>query len=264
MPVMPWILRIPLLSLAVVRVVAAVPQPDPPVPAAAIDRQEIRAQLVSARFTTLAAEVAGKVLRLSVAEGGAFRAGDDLVEIDVAVPRAQLLRARAELAAAEAALAANERLAQLNAVGQLELELARANVAKARAEVAAGEIVVAKGRVTAPYDGRVADQKIRELQFVQPGQPLLEIIDVGPLELDFIVPSRWLAWMHPGVALQVVIDETGRTYPARFLRLGARVDAVSQSVRVAAAIDGRYEELVAGMSGRVLATPPPAVTAATP
>ena len=221
-----------------------------------IERQEIRAQLVPARFTTLAAEISGKILRLKVAEGDPFRAGDLLVELDVAVAQAQLQRARAELAAAEAALATNERLARLNSVGQLELELSRANVLKARAEVSAGEAVVAKGTVTAPYDGRVAEQKIRELQFVQAGQPLLEIIDHGPLELDFIVPSRWLAWMRPGGELQVAIDETDRTYPARFLRLGARVDAVSQSVRVAAAIDGLFPELVAGMSGRVLAAPP--------
>lgn len=47
------------------------------------------------------------------------------------------------------------------------------------------------------------------------------------------------------------IDETGKTYPAKFIRIGARVDPVSQSVKVAAAIDGRFPDLMAGMSGRV-------------
>jgi len=56
--------------------------------------------------------------------------------------------------------------------------------------------------------------------------------------------------------LKVRIDETRKTYPARFVRIGARVDAVSQSIKVVAAIDGQYPELMAGMSGKVQVTPP--------
>jgi hypothetical protein len=54
----------------------------------------------------------------------------------------------------------------------------------------------------------------------------------------------------------VQIDETRKTYPAKFIRIGARVDPVSQSVKVAAAISGRFPELMAGMSGKVLVSPP--------
>ena len=89
---------------------------------------------------------------------------------------------------------------------------------------------------------------------MQPGQALLDIIDDGVLELEFLVPSSWLNWLKVGGAFQVQIDETRRTYPAKFIRIGARVDAVSQSIKVAGAIDGRYAELIAGMSGRVLVT----------
>ena len=40
------------------------------------------------------------------------------------------------------------------------------------------------------------------------------------------------------------------------IRIGARVDPVSQSVKVAAAIHGKFPELMAGMSGKVLLNPP--------
>jgi hypothetical protein len=70
------------------------------------------------------------------------------------------------------------------------------------------------------------------------------------------VPSSWLVWLKVGQRLRVQIDETKRSYPARFTRIGARADPVSQSVKVAAAIDGRFPELVAGMSGRILASRP--------
>jgi multidrug efflux pump subunit AcrA (membrane-fusion protein) len=102
----------------------------------------------------------------------------------------------------------------------------------------------------------VAEQRVREQQYVQAGQPLLDIIDDSVLELEFLVPSRWLAWLRPGGLFQVTIDETGKTYPAKFTRIGARVDPVSQSVKVAAAVYGRFPELMAGMSGRIQVTQP--------
>lgn len=229
-----------------------------PVPRLAMERQEIRAQLMPRRYTTLAAEIGAKIDAIPVGEGGAFSAGQVLVSFDCSINRAQLEKARAELEATEQTLKSNLRLAELNSVGQLELDLSRSATNRARAEVSGQEALVAKCAVLAPFSGRVAEQRAREQQFVQAGQPLLDIFDDSSLELEFLVPSSWLSWVKPGVAFEVQIDETRRTYPARFSRVGARVDPVSQSVKVGATINGRFPELIAGMSGRVIARPPAA------
>ena len=167
----------------------------------------------------------------------------------------KLDKARAELEAVQHTLTSNQRLAALNSVGQLELDLSRAAVSRAKAEVGAGQAIISKCSVAAPFNGRVAEQKARDQQFVQLGQPLLDIIDDSVLELEFLVPSAWLRWMRVGGALRVQIDETRKTYPARFIRVGARVDPVSQSIKVVAAIEGQHADLMAGMSGRVIAAP---------
>lgn len=221
-----------------------------------IERQEIRAQLLPRRFTTLAAEIGAKINRLPVPEGGAFKAGQLLVSFDCSMPQAMLQKARAELKSAEQTHKANKRLAELNSVGLVELEQSGAAVAKFAAEVGAQQAVLGKCSVAAPFAGRVAEQKVREQQYAQPGQPLLDILDDSVLELEFLVPSSWLGWLKLGQGFQVEIDETHKTYPAKFIRIGARVDPVSQSVKVAAAIDGKFPELIAGMSGRVRVTQP--------
>lgn len=223
---------------------------------AAMAGQEIRAQLTPGRFTTLAAEVGARINRIGFPEGAAFGEGDTLVSFDCALQAAHQRKARAELKAAEDTLAANTRLAELNSVSKLELELSRSGLEKARAEVGVHEAVTQKCVITAPYPGKVAWQRVREQQFVQPGEALLDILDDRVLELEFLVPSGWLMWIRAGQRFDVSIDETGGTYPARFVRIGARVDPVSQSVKVAAAIDGHFPDLVAGMSGRVHLTPP--------
>ncbi|MDP2140066.1 MAG: efflux RND transporter periplasmic adaptor subunit [Gammaproteobacteria bacterium] len=225
-----------------------------------IERQQIRAQLSPVDYTTLSSEIGAIISRIGVREAGAFQRGDVLLSMDCSLQQAQLQKAQAELTSAEVVLAANVRLDQLNSIGKLELDLARVAQAKAKAEVQISETLLAKCDVIAPFSGRVAVQHVRERQYVQPGEPLLEIFDDSQLELEFIVPSHWLSWLHEGYVFEVSIDETGRAYPAKFSRIGARADAVSQTVKVAATIDGNYNELVAGMSGTVkVATP---VTAA--
>jgi membrane fusion protein (multidrug efflux system) len=247
------------MTLALLSMVGAVQGATPPGAQLrpALEKQEIRAQLSPRRFTTIAAEIGGRISRIAVTEGGRFKAGQALVTLDCAMQQAQLQKSRAVLQAAEKTFGANVRLAELHSVGKVEVDVSESEVAKAKADVASNSVVLSKCAINAPFGGRVAEQKAREQQYVQPGQALLEIIDDSVLELEFIVPSRWLAWIRPGAGFQVRIDETGKSYPARVQRIGARVDPVSQSVKLSAAIDGKFAELVSGMSGRVELAPPP-------
>ena len=223
-----------------------------PVAAPAGDDVELRAQLAPRRYTTLAAEIGARVQRLPVREGTAIKTGQLLVAFDCSLQHAQMHKAQAALTAAEKQLATQQRLLELNATGRQELDQAEAEVAKNRAELGQIRVVLGKCTITAPFGGRVAEQKVREQQYVQPGQPLLEVLDDSVLELEFIMPSRWLSQVGVGSAVRIAVDETGRDYPARVERLGGRVDPVSQSIKVVATIAGRPPELMAGMSGRVL------------
>ena len=254
------------LALAASAQTAPAPAPrakKPAVPAhsaspvtSALEQRDIRAQLAPRRYTTLGAEIGAKVQRLPVVEGGSFRQGQLLVQFDCSLQQAQLNKAQAGVDATEKTWRANQRLAELNSVGKIELDTSQAEWNKARAELAANRSVLGKCQISAPYAGRIAEQKIREQQYAQAGQPLLEIIDDSVLELEFLVPSRWLSWLQQGTAFEVRIDETGKTYPAKVQRLAARVDPVSQSIKVNAAIHGKFPELIAGMSGQVLMAPP--------
>ncbi|WP_230411926.1 efflux RND transporter periplasmic adaptor subunit [Denitromonas iodatirespirans] len=242
---------------------AAAHAAPPPAPAAAttstapaLDKFDIRAQLSPRRYTTLAAELGAKVKRITVKEGERIKAGQLLVSLDCVIQAAQRDKAKAALAAAERNYAANTRLNELNAIGKVELDTSIAERDKSRADLALIQATLSKCNIYAPYAGRVVEQKVRAEQYVEPGTALLDILDDSALELDFIVPSRWLAWLKPGHTFRVFIDETQKSYPARIQRLGARVDPISQSVKASAVIDGSFSELIAGMSGRIELAPP--------
>ena len=243
-----------LLAALALAAPAAAQQPGQP-DAAALP-QVIRAQLVPRAFTTLSSETAARIDRISHRAGEHFQKGEMLVEFDCVAQRAQVAKARAVLKAAEKTYAINNRLFQMKSLSGLELEVSAAEIDKAKADLAIADAMQSKCTVEAPFAGVVVDQKARAFQYTTPGQPLLEIVDDKALELEFIVPSAWLRWLKTGFAFSVAVDETGKTYHAHVELLGGRVDPVSESIKVTGTIDGDAQDLMPGMSGRVLMSPP--------
>lgn len=208
-----------------------------------------RVLLVPQRETTIVAQMVGTVAKLGGSLGAPLRAGAELVRFQCAEPQARLAMYRAELTSAEEQYAAKQRLQSLSAAGDVEVSLARAAVEKARAQVGLGQAQVGPCVVAAPFAGRIARLHVREHQGVNIGQPLVDLVSDGPLEVRLNAPSRWLAWLRRGAAFTVEIDETGRSYPVVLTAINARVDPASQSVEIEGRINGRFLELLAGMSG---------------
>jgi multidrug efflux pump subunit AcrA (membrane-fusion protein) len=82
------------------------------------------------------------------------------------------------------------------------------------------------------------------------GKPVISIVAEGGAEIELVVPSSWLIWLQTGAEFKFAVDETQKTYPGQITRIGAAVDAVSQTIKVY----GRFSSAAAsdvlpGMSG---------------
>ncbi|HEX8957445.1 MAG TPA: efflux RND transporter periplasmic adaptor subunit [Burkholderiaceae bacterium] len=209
----------------------------------------IRVQFVPYSQTILSSELSAKIAAMPLREGDTFHAGQTLISFDCSLFRAQLNKAEASAEAARQTLKTNQRLAQLNSIGALDVDLAAAKVKETEAEAAAMRATVGKCAIAAPFTGRVAKLDAQAYEFVAPGKPIMEILDTRHLELQMIVPSKWLAWLKVGSHFTVKVDELGREFPAHVVRLGARIDPVSQSISLAGEADGNHPELLPGMSG---------------
>ncbi|HEV7372903.1 HlyD family secretion protein, partial [Arenibaculum sp.] len=150
----------------------------------------------------------------------------------------------------------NKRLDKLGSVSTLELDAAQARLAAAQAETAMMKAMVERCAIAAPFPGRVAAMNVRRYQYVAEGEPLIEILDDRELEVEMIVPSRWLTWLAAGTGFVLHVEETDRDYPAEVTRLSARIDPVSQSIKVFGRVLDGQAELLSGMSGRALFSPP--------
>ena len=211
----------------------------------------VRAQLTAANYTTIASEISAKVALVQYKDGESFKKNDTLIKLECSIQSAQLERAQAAFNISQRNYLANRKLLNHGAVSRLEVENAESELQKSSAELAELKAINSKCVITAPFDGKVVEQRIRPEQFVQAGQAILEILDQSSLEVEFIAPSYWYAAVKINDILHIDIDETKKTYPIKVDRIGAKIDAISQTVKITAVIDGSFKELTPGMSGSI-------------
>jgi membrane fusion protein (multidrug efflux system) len=213
------------------------------------NKPPVRALLVPVLETTLSSRMAGRIVKMDGKEGDRFTKGQKLIAFDCEVQRSQLKKVRAKLLGAQKTHESNLQLREYDSVGELELELSATEVQSTQADV---EIIKAKLKrcdIHAPFNGRIVELLAHPYESVSEHQPLMAILDDSQLEVRLYIPSWWLSWVQDDTTFNIEVDETGKSYPARITRLGAKVDSASQSLEITAVIVGKHTELLSGMSG---------------
>lgn len=223
--------------------------------------------------SVIASRITARITAMPFGEGASFRRGALLARFDCSQTQAQLRAANAATRAYEKTYQTNVELDQYQAVGKNEVAVSQANLGKAKAEAGAVASQLSDCAVYAPFSGKVVEQLAHSREVAASGQPLLKIQSGGALEVELIVPSRWLTWVRPGEAFAFKIDETGAVIKGVVKRLGAAVDPVSKTVRVTGDVTLSDGLILPGMSGtaefdnpqsKPSASPAPAPAPATP
>ncbi len=224
---------------------------------------EVRGIVKAKQEATIASRITARITAMPYGEGKSFGKGALLASFDCSQTRAQLNAANAAAAAYRKTYETNAELDQYEAVGKNEVAVSQANLNKAVAEAAAVSAQLADCAVYAPFSGTVVEEIAHVREVAASGQPLLKIQSGGNLEIELIVPSRWLTWLKPGTPFRFRIDETGQDASGVVTRFGAAVDAVSKTIRVTADITEQAGMVLPGMSGSAsfpeAAAAPPAV-----
>lgn len=154
----------------------------------------------SAREVSLAAEVAGRVVKISpqLVNGGTVQEGDVLATIDdadyqVALERAKSAIADAELTIEQETARGIQAQRDWDKLGRGEppalvlrkpqIAAAEARLAAARAEVERAQRDIRRTRIIAPFSGRIRRASIEEGSYVTPGSPVAEMFSDKELEV---------------------------------------------------------------------------------
>jgi len=196
-------------------------------------------------------EIVAPIKAANFLAGQAFNEGDTLIEFDCSRYEAEQKAARASANAASIEYATQKRLLKYQAAGKNDVALAASKSAEAHAQL---EMQKARNRsciFKAPFAGRVVELNAEAHEFPPSDRPLIVIINDSRLELELVVPSKWLRWLRPDMPLTIKVDETGEEGAGIIDRIAAEIDPVSQTVKVIAAFTRKPQSVLAGMSGTV-------------
>ncbi len=217
---------------------------------------------------TINAEVSGSVVQTYVDRGEPVRKGELLLRIDDVSERQSFLSAQsaarsAQLTEENAAsdLERDTRLYQAGAIAERDLEATKRALAAARAASADAAARLATARqqldettITSPLAGIVSERPVNAGDVVQPGTPLITVIDPSSMRLEAAVPSDEVSGIDVGAPVRFTVSGyDDRAFTGRVERINPAVDPTTRQVIIYVSIPNATSKLVAGLfaEGRV-------------
>ncbi len=208
------------------------------------DVVELAGVLEPIRATWVAAELAGRVVKVPAQEHAPIEKGGVLVQLDASLPRAELIRSEASHELAKVELERQERLGQRSVASKAELDRARAEERRSWAAVLEARTRLGHTRIVAPFDGLVNALDLDPGAYVQPGTRIAEVLDVSAVEVSVPVSDRQIGAISVGDVAKVRVDALGNdALDGTVVRVAGAPEAASQRYPVVVELpnpDGRY------------------------
>lgn len=212
--------------------------------------QRVIGTLRAVAGTDVAAQVAGNVTEIGFESGARVARGALLVQLDDATQRAALQADEARREQAQVDRERARRLYRRRAISQQELQDAELALKLASAAVESDRAVLAKLRITAPFDGVLGIRQVSLGQYLAPGTAIVDLQRWDPMLLDFALPQELLGGLQTGQAVSFSTDaHPDHAFTGTITAVGARVDADTRNIHVQATLPNADELLRPGLFG---------------
>jgi len=188
-------------------------------------------------------------------EEGFEEAEEELEGQDASLARLARLRRRAQLARRNFARRplANRpppTAQEPEQVVESRRNLNEAKIERIRTELAITEKQLEGSTLTTALDGFINKTYVSEGSLVKPGDLLLEIIAINPIDLSVKVPKNEIGKINKQMEVQVTVpDLAGRSYKGEISFIGAELDPTQKFIEVRVRVDNADEKIKVGMEG---------------
>jgi len=216
---------------------------------------------------TVSSEVDGIVRQIKVDEGSPVNKGTLLVEINEIDYMLDWKRSEAALKQIEANLAnAKAEYKRKNTLYQEELitrqqfddittklALAEAELDRAKATLAISKEKLSRTKIYSPLTGAVKEKRISVGDYVRNGTPLLQLIKINPLKLNFTISEKDAASIKLGQEVVFNVDSyTDKQFKGRVTLLYPNVEEKTRTLQAEALVPNANHLLKPGFFARTL------------
>lgn len=208
--------------------------------------------LRSNESVVITAEIAGRIEKISFREGGVAQKNQQLVKLDSAVFRAELDRAEAGRALSEENYQRAEALLKEHSISELERDEAYAQWQLDEATTRLARAQLDKATIKAPFAGALGLRQISIGDYIQPGQPLVNLEDTRKLKIDFQVPEKYSAQVRIGQKVYLQTDAyPEQQFVGEVYAINPLIDEASRSLAVRGLLDNSDNKLRPGLFAKV-------------
>ena len=227
-PLSTWIL-IPLLAFSCAIYSTAVIAKSAKVPLITVAKAQSQAVIkqvpltgtvTSPKVSRISAEVSGQVKTLKVDIGDRVNKGDVLLRLDREIEaltlkanQAATQQAKEELSEATRRYESGKRLRAQNSISQEEIDQRQAQVKitdaafkRQQAEEQKQQVVVDHHTIRAPFSGVVSEKLTEVGEWIDTGKPVLTLIAMDELNIDFQVPQELYAQVNKDSPVTITLD----------------------------------------------------------
>ncbi len=185
-------------------------------------------------------EISGKVISIYFKEGETVAKGTLLVKLNDADLQAQLLKIITQLKLADQKLQRLNKLLNIKGVSQEEYDMQDNERSTLKADEAFTSAQIAKTNIVAPFSGVVGLKNISEGSFVNASTPIVSLVQLKPLYIEFSVPEKYSELFKKGIDIKFNSDnnQESKSYKASIYAIEPRVDETTKTIRARALYSG--------------------------
>jgi len=169
---------------------------------------EVSGPVAPVRGANLSAQESGPVVKLTAAKGKAVSEGEIIIEQDRRILKAEMNAAASNLETQSYNVDKVRKLNKAGKVSRIELLNAESLFESAQAMADVSVERYERAAIKAPFDGIIVERYVELGQLVQPGFPVVRIIDPSVLKLEAYLTDQEVPWVVVGSEAWVDLVES--------------------------------------------------------
>ena len=200
---------------------------------------------------TLAAELPGSIYKIYFKEGDHVKAGQVLLEIDPDTIQNLLEKGQNDFTLVENKLHRYQQLVADGLVSQQELDDLKNRLIAVKSALETTKLKLAKSFPQAPVSGIIDRLYVDRGEYVDPGKPLLQLVQIDKLKVIANVPEKDVQFLHVGDQVEIVTASinTRPSDPVSGVieHIAVSANPTTRTYRTKIIIDNRSSKLRPGM-----------------
>lgn len=204
--------------------------------------------LSAVQGVTVAAQLPGKIVKISFSAGNSVKKGDLLVCQDTSTEEAELLGAEAQVRMTKADLERAAKMVQEKIISQADYDKALATHEQALSKVNTIRAAIDQKTIRAPFSGRLGIRQVNLGQMLKDGDPIVTLQSLDPIYVNFTLPQQQMMHLKVELPVRVVCDALpGVTVEGRITAINPLVESETRNIQVQATVLNKAEKLRPGM-----------------